>query len=70
MDDPSVRRVGAFASSGVAIAYLLTGIFAVSLPVELQGRPDVTPHQFWTVLAVHVVAGLALDASAIGGLTS
>jgi hypothetical protein len=58
MEDPSVRRVGAFASLGVAVAYLLTGICAVAMPTELQGRPEVTPHQFWTVLSQHPTAHL------------
>jgi hypothetical protein len=51
MDDSSIRRVGAFASFGVAVAYLLSAAFAVLMPPELQGRPDVTPHEFWTVLS-------------------
>jgi len=43
MDDPSIHRVGAPASFRVAIAYLLTGICAVLMPPELQGRPEITP---------------------------
>ena len=58
MDDPSIRRVGAFASFGVAIAYFLTGVSAVLMPPELQGRPEITPHEFWTVLSKNPTAHL------------
>jgi hypothetical protein len=51
MNDPSIPRVGAIASFGVAVAYFLTGVFAVLMPPELQGRPEITPHEFWTVLS-------------------
>ena len=59
MDDPSIRRVGALAAWGVAVAYLLTGVCAVLMPPELQGRPEITPHEFWTVLARDPTAHLA-----------
>jgi hypothetical protein len=59
MDDPSIRRLGTFASFGVAVAYLLTGVCAVLMPPELQGRPEVTPHEFWTVLSQHPTAHLS-----------
>ena len=59
MDDPSIRRVGALASVGVAIAYVLTGICAVLMPPELQGRPEITPHEFWTVLSMNPTAHLS-----------
>lgn len=59
MDDPSIRRVGALASFGVAVAYLLMGISAVLMPSELQGRPEITPHEFWTVLSRHPTAHLS-----------
>ncbi|MDH3685811.1 MAG: hypothetical protein OEP95_06265 [Myxococcales bacterium] len=59
MDDPSVRRVGTIAAYGVALAYLLTGVTAVLMPPELQGRPDITPHEFWTVLSQHPIAHLS-----------
>ncbi len=58
MDDPSIRRGGAVASLGVAVAYFLTGIFAVLMPPELQGRPEITPHEFWTVLSEDPTAHL------------
>jgi hypothetical protein len=57
--DPTVLSVGAIASFGLAAAYLLSGVFAVMMPPELQGRPDVTPHQFWTVLSANPRAHLA-----------
>jgi hypothetical protein len=50
--------MGALASYGVAIAYLLTGVCAVLMPPELQGRPDVGPHEFWTVLSANPTAHL------------
>jgi hypothetical protein len=59
MDDPSIRQMGAFASFGVALAYFLTGVCAVLMPPELQGRPDITPHEFWTVLSQHPTAHLS-----------
>ena len=59
MDDPTIRRVGSWASFGVAAAYLVTGICAVLMPPELQGRPEVTPHEFWTVLSQQPTAHLA-----------
>jgi hypothetical protein len=58
MDDPSIRQVGAFASFGVALAYFLSGVCAVLMPPELQGRPEITPHEFWTVLSQHPTAHL------------
>jgi hypothetical protein len=59
VDDPSIRRVGSVASLGVAVAYLLTGLSAVLMPPELQGRPEITPHEFWSVLSQHPTAHLA-----------
>ena len=59
MDDPSIRRDrGVSLSFGVALAYFLTGVCAVLMPPELQGRPEITPHQFWTVLSQHPTAHL------------
>jgi len=58
MDEPTIRHVGSLASAGVAVAYLCTGVFAVLMPPELQGRPDVTPHEFWTVLSQQPTAHL------------
>ena len=51
VDDASVYRVGALAAFGVASGYVLTGIFAVMMPPQLQGRPDISPHVFWTTLS-------------------
>jgi hypothetical protein len=59
MDDPSIRRVGALAAFGVALAYFLTGVCAVLMPPELQGRPDIGPHEFWSVLSRQPTAHLA-----------
>ena len=59
MDDPSICRLGAFASFGVAVAYVLTGVCGVLMPPELQGRPEITPHEFWTVLSQHPTAHLS-----------
>jgi hypothetical protein len=43
----------------VAVAYFLTAICAVAMPPELQGRPEVAPHEFWTVLSQHPTAHLS-----------
>ncbi len=59
MRDPTIFRVGALASWGVAAAYLATGVTALLMPPELQGRPEVTPHEFFTVLAAQPTAHLA-----------
>lgn len=58
MNDPSIRRIGVLTSFGVAFAYLLTGLTAVLMPSELQGRPEITPHVFWTVLSANPTAHL------------
>jgi hypothetical protein len=64
---PSVRasilRTGGAAAIGVALAYLASGLCAVMMPPELQGRPDVTPHQFWMVLSRDPAAHLAFHVS-------
>src|SRR5207244_3521879 len=52
-------KTGSVAAFGVALAYLASSICAVLMPPELQGRPDVSPHQFWMVLAAHPLAHLA-----------
>lgn len=63
MDDPSIRRVGALAAYGVAAAYFLTAICGVLMPPELQGRPDISPHQFWSVLSRTPTAHLGFHAA-------
>jgi len=55
----SVLRVGGVACIGVALAYVLTGVTALLMPPELQGRPDIGPHEFWMVLARDPSAHLA-----------
>jgi hypothetical protein len=57
--DPRLARTGALAAFGVAAAYLFGGICAALMPPELQGRPDVGPHLFWTVLSRDPAAHLA-----------
>lgn len=59
MEDPSIRRVGTLASFGVAVAYLLSAVSAVLMPAELQGRPEIGPHEFWSVLSQHPTAHLS-----------
>ena len=65
MDDEAagVARSGALAAFGVAAGYFATGVCAVLMPPELQGRPDVTPHEFWTVLSSQPSAHLAFHAA-------
>ena len=57
--DPRLARTGALAAFGVAASYLATGICAVLMPPELQGRPEITPHLFWSVLSRDPAAHLA-----------
>lgn len=49
--DHTIRSVGAVASFGVAMSYFAGGVFALLMPPELQGRPDISPHEFWMVLS-------------------
>jgi hypothetical protein len=49
--DPRLARAGAWAAFGVAAAYLASGLCAAWMPPELQGRPEIGPHEFWTVLS-------------------
>jgi hypothetical protein len=55
----SLTRVGSWASFGVAAAYVVSAVCAALMPPELQGRPDVSPHRFWTVLSQSPAAHLA-----------
>ena len=57
--DAAIAKTGSVAAFGIALAYLASSICAVLMPPELQGRPDVSPHQFWMVLAAHPLAHLA-----------
>ena len=57
--DASIARAGSWASFGVALAYLASGVCAVLMPAELQGRFEITQHQFWTVLSQQPHAHLA-----------
>lgn len=57
--DPRLARAGAWAAFGVAAAYLASGLCAAWMPPELQGRPEITPHEFWSVLARDPAAHLA-----------
>jgi hypothetical protein len=56
---PSIAHAGSLASFGVAAAYFASGVCAALMPPELQGRTDVTPHEFWTVLSQQPGAHLA-----------
>jgi hypothetical protein len=57
--DASLARVGSLAAFGLAAACLASGVSAALMPPELQGRPDVSPHVFWTVLSQQPLAHLA-----------
>ena len=50
---------GALAAFGVAASYVASGIFAALMPSELQGRPEISAHTFWTVLSERPAAHLA-----------
>ncbi len=58
-NDPSLLRVGSLGAFGVALAYLASGVFAALMSPELQGRPEVTPHEFWLALSREPFAHLA-----------
>jgi hypothetical protein len=57
--DRSLSRTGSLAAFGVAAAYLASAVAAALMPPALQGRPDVGPHEFWTVLSRQPHAHLA-----------
>jgi hypothetical protein len=61
--DPRLARTGALAAFGVAASYLATGLCAVLMPPELQGRPEITPHVFWSVLSRDPAAHLSFHAA-------
>ena len=54
--DRTLRAAGSIASVGVALSYFAASLFAVLMPPELQGRPGISPHEFWTVLSQHPTA--------------
>lgn len=70
----SIDRVGGTAALLVALAYIGTGVSALWMPPELQGRPEVTPHEFWLALARDPTAHLAFHwcwvASGLVGLAA
>jgi hypothetical protein len=54
----TIQNLGAMASFGVAAAYLGAAVVALFMPPELQGRPDVSPHEFWLALSREPTAHL------------
>jgi hypothetical protein len=58
-----VAGAGAIACAGVAAAYLATAVAAAFMPPELQGRPEIAPHEFWSVLARDPTAHLLFHAA-------
>jgi hypothetical protein len=58
--DASLARMGSLAAFGLAASYLASALAAALMPSALQGRPDVGPHEFWTVLSQRPHAHLAL----------
>ena len=61
--DPRLARTGALAAFGVAASYLASGVCAVLMPPELQGRPEIAAHVFWSVLSRDPAAHLAFHAA-------
>jgi hypothetical protein len=57
--EASLGRTGSAAAFGVAAAYLASAVAAGLMPAALQGRPDVGPHEFWTVLSAQPHAHFA-----------
>ena len=67
--DPRLARTGARAAFGVAGAFVASALCAAAMPPELQGRPEIPAHEFWTVLTRDPAAHLAFHASfVIAGL--
>jgi hypothetical protein len=61
--DPRLARTGAWAAFGLAAATLASAACAGLMPPELQGRPEITAHEFWTVLSRDPTAHLAFHAA-------
>ena len=66
--------MGAIASYGVALSYVAASMSALLMPPELQGRPEISPHEFWTVLSrnptAHLVYHWASAASGFFGIAA
>jgi hypothetical protein len=58
-----LARTGSLAAFGVAAGYLASSLCAAAMPPELQGRPEITPHEFWSVLSAAPHAHLAFHAA-------
>ena len=56
----STARFGGILSILTGAAYLAVAVSAALLPVELSADPDITPHDFWTVLAGSPHAHMAM----------
>jgi hypothetical protein len=54
----TIQNLGATASFGVAAAYLGAAVVTLFMPPELQGRTDVSPHEFWMALSREPTAHL------------
>ncbi len=67
MNDDSVARLGGTASILVGVSCIAAGIAAALMPPELQADPDVTPHEFWTVLSRDPTAHLAFHWAWVAG---
>lgn len=61
--DRRLASTGALAAFGVAAGYLASGVCAGLMPPELQGRPEITPHVFWSVLSRDPAAHLCFHAA-------
>lgn len=55
---PTIARVGAVASYGVAASYFASAVFAVAMPPELQRPFGISPHEFWMTLSRQPTAHL------------
>jgi hypothetical protein len=53
-----LAATGRVAACGVAASYLAAAVCAGLMPAELQGRPEIGAHVFWTVLAADPAAHL------------
>jgi len=73
-DAGRIAGIGALAAWGVAASYLASGLFALLMPPELQGRPEITPEQFWTVLSqepnAHLLYHAAFVSAGLFGLAA
>lgn len=56
----SIFRIGALSSLLVGLGFIAATIAAALMPAELQANPEISEHEFWTILANDPAAHLAM----------